>query len=99
MKKITFISILVAALMITALAGNSYGQYYGYWYNYAPGYPVPPPKQAPPPGSESGLYYRLAPNPLLFRQWDHQIRMWDFLEVQRSPLNPESPLDYLLRTF
>jgi len=99
MKKITAVLILVAAIMMTVLAGSSHGQYYGYWPNYAPGYPVPPPQQTPPEGSPSGLYYRLAPNPLLFRQWDHQIRMWDFLEVQRSPLNPESPLDYLMRTF
>jgi hypothetical protein len=95
MNKIPSIALLVVVFLTTALVGTSQGQYYGYWYG-APGYPVPAPQQAPAPNA---LYYRLAPNPLLFRQWDNQIRIWDFQELQRSPLNPESPLDYLMRTF
>lgn len=99
MNKITAIVLLVTAFLITAFVGSSQGQYYGYWYNYAPGYPVPAPQQGPAMPPSNPLLYRLAPNPMLFRQWDQQIRIWDFQELQRSPLNPESPLDYLLRTF
>ena len=87
---------LIAVLMI--VPSFCFGQYYGYRYFYNPNIPPAPayqPNQAP----GNPFLYRLAPDPRVYRQWSDQIRIWDFQEYQRSPLNPESPLDYLLRTF
>lgn len=93
------IALVIATLLVAAFAGTSQAQYYGYWYNYAPGYNAPPPQQRNTASPPDPLLYRMAPNPQLFRQWDHQIRIWDFLELQRGPLNQETTLDYMMRTF
>jgi hypothetical protein len=99
MKKYTAIALVAAALLIAGLAGTSQAQYYGYWYNYAPGYDVPAPRPSAPATSSNPLLYRMVPDPLVFRRWDNQIRIWDFLELQRSPLNQETTLEYMMRTF
>ena len=95
-----FVAIAVAVTLVLAVAPSvSWAQYYGYPYYYYPNTPPPAPayQQNQVPGNP--FLYRLAPNPRVFRQWNDQIRIWDFQEYQRSPLNPESPLDYMLRTF
>jgi len=99
MSRNTAIALLVATLLVAAVAGTSQAQYYGYWYNYAPGYTVPAPQQGSTASPANPLRYRMAPDPVLFRRWDNQIRIWDFLELQRGPLNQETTLDYLMRTF
>jgi hypothetical protein len=89
------VSVALAAVMAPSV---SWAQYYWYPYYYYPNTPLPaayPPNRAP----GNPYLYRLAPNPQVYRQWDRQIRIWDFQQYQRSPLNPESPLDYLLRTY
>jgi len=96
----TLIAIAIsAALAVVIVPCVSSAQYYGYPYYYY--YPNTPPPAAYAPNQAPGnpFLYRLAPNPRVYRQWDRQIRIWDFQEYQRSPLNPESPLDYLLRTY
>jgi hypothetical protein len=45
------------------------------------------------------MYYRLSPDPLLYWKWNHHNAFLDFQEFQRSPINPESDLSYMLRTF
>jgi hypothetical protein len=40
-----------------------------------------------------------APSPALIRKWAEYRRWLDFQQTIRSPLNPENPIDYLLRTF
>jgi hypothetical protein len=45
------------------------------------------------------LYYRLRTNPRVYRAWQEKNYFEDFENTLRSPLNRESDLDYLLRTF
>ncbi|MBI4962826.1 MAG: hypothetical protein HY913_06075 [Desulfomonile tiedjei] len=88
------VGVTLALAMVPSL---SWAQYY-YPYYYYPGTP-PPPAYQPNQGPGNPFLYRLAPNPRVYRQWNNQIRIWDFQEYQRSPLNPESSLEYMLRTF
>jgi len=75
------------------------------YYSYSPGYYVAVPPQyynspAPrPAGPGTTFFYRLAPNPKIYKQWNQHNRYNDFQESLRSPFNPESDLSYMLRTF
>ncbi len=98
MRNLVLAMAVAAVVAVVTIPCDSCAQYYWYPYYYTP-YSSPP--AAYPPNQRPGnpFLYRLAPSPRVYRQWDQQIRIWDFQEYQRSPLNPESPLDYMLRTF
>jgi len=98
MKNLLVVIAVSAALAVAIVPGDSWAQYYGYQYYYYPNTP-PPAAYQPSQGGGNPFLYRLAPNPRVYQKWNQQIRIWDFQEYQRSPLNPESPLDYLLRTY
>jgi hypothetical protein len=112
MKKI-FTCLAAAMVLLVPLACWAQYPYYGYGSYYPQGYSPPPVYQQPappyaypqpgPPGQAvappTALYQRWQPDPSLWRRWDQHNRMSDFFEIQRSPLNRESDLDYMLRTF
>jgi hypothetical protein len=95
--------LLVGALFAVSVPSHCMGQYYGPGYYYPPSGPPPTyynpyvvpqgPVPLPP------FYYRVAPNPYTFRMWDRQNRFSDYQKLLRSPLNKESDLDYMLRTY
>ncbi|MDQ7785549.1 MAG: hypothetical protein RDU20_21890 [Desulfomonilaceae bacterium] len=95
--------VLAAVVGVLVLLVPSWGaaQYYGY---YSPYFTAPPPP-APPPGAVGGhspkrtMYYRMAPDPLLYWKWSQYNAYRDYQQFHRSPLNPESDLSYMLRTF
>ena len=95
-------TLLVLAVVAGILVIPSWGvaQYYGY---YSPYFTAPPPQPAPPQVGgqppKRTLYYRMAPDPLLLWKWNRYNAYQDFQMFQRSPLNPESDLSYMLRTF
>jgi hypothetical protein len=103
---------LFAGLVLTVLclapwvcqAQYYYYPGYGYYY-YAPqspggtGYYAPPGAQGQVAAPPTTMYQRWMPDPRMIRRWDQQNRMGDYFEPQRSPLNRESDLDYMLRTF
>ena len=96
---ILFVGLLFAAL----LPSYCTAQYYGPGYYYPPGYQAPlyhglhaaPRGPVPLPPS----VYRLAPNPYTIWRWDQHNRYEDYQQLLRSPLDRESALDYMLRTF
>jgi hypothetical protein len=95
--------VMIVAAGVFLLLVPSFGtaQYYGY---YSPYYTTPPPPPAPPASAGQNvprkpLYYRLGPDPLLYWKWNRYNAYQDFQNYQRSPLNPESDLSYMLRTF
>ncbi len=95
---ILFFSVLLAALIPTYCIAQYYGP--GYYY-----YPPPPyysnqyvvPQGGPIPLPPS--YYRIAPNPYTYWKWSQENRYSDYQWLMRSPLDPETDLDYMLRTF
>jgi len=95
--------VLTVVAVVVSLVIPSWGaaQYYGY---YSPYFTAPPPPPAPP-GAVGGqapkrtMYYHMAPDPLLYWKWNQHNAYRDFQQFQRSPLNPESDLSYMLRTF
>jgi len=92
--------VLFAALLLLVAATGSYGQYYGYYpyyYGPAPGYV--PYSQPEPYYGGNPYYYRLRPNPRVYRKWDRYNRALDLEQMERSPLNPEGNIEYMLRTF
>ncbi len=97
---ILFFSVLLAALIPTYCIAQYYGP--GYYY-YPP--PAPSPYYYNPYSVPQGplplppFYYRVAPNPYTFRKWNQENRYSDYQQLLRSPLDPESDLDYMLRTF
>lgn len=101
MRKIllTGTTVLVLCVLLSAPTVSN-GQYYGYYQYYYP-------QQLPPPpsyyyGNPQGIqqyYKRWTPNKNMYRGWDYHNRMEDYQKSIRSPLNPESDLDYMLRTF
>ena len=99
MKKILFLFIVACAFTAT-LYDSASAQYYSYYYPYyyaPPGYQPPPPvKQSKPPAP---YYFRMMPDPYQSWRWDRKNRWEDYQQSLRSPLNPESDLDYMLRTF
>ncbi len=89
---------LVVGLLIAVMPTPGGAQYYGY---YSPYFTAPPPRQAPA-GAEAprrSIYYRMGPSPLLYWKWNRYNAYQDFQKYQRSPLNPETDLSYMLRTF
>jgi hypothetical protein len=101
MRKFTVLAIIAAVgLLLVSEAQVAQAQYYGYYYS-PPQTPQQPPMSAYQRG-QAPLNPRLrfmVPNPRVFRQWDRENRMSDYDQLIRSPLNPESSLDYMLRTF
>jgi hypothetical protein len=97
MKKILFLTVLTLALA----ASLCEAQYYGYNYYY-PGYNAPPlhyyQQYAGPNGYPNPLY-RLHTPPRVFRNLNSYSRMLEQEALERSPVNRESSLEYLLRTF
>jgi hypothetical protein len=97
MNKLLFSLIVVALLQAGATCS---AQYYGYNHYYQmPRQAAPIYRQYVNPGGFPAYQFRLAPPPQVFRQWDLRNRSLDLEALQRSPLDPESPNDYLLRTF
>jgi hypothetical protein len=81
-------------------------QYYGYYppqygYGYragAPGYfYTQPPRRVNP--AQAPYYFYQNPRTPAWREWDRLNRYFDYEQLNRSPRNPESELDYMLRTF
>ncbi len=57
-----------------------------------------PPQYQPIPYGQPYFYY-FAPRPEVVRKWDNYNRWLQHDYLLRSPYNPESTLDYMLRTF
>jgi hypothetical protein len=97
---IMFLSTLLAA-SIPSYCSAQY--YYGPGYYYEPS--APPPAYYNPYAVPQGpiplppSYYRVAPNPYTYWRWSQQNRFSDYQKLLRSPLNKESDLDYMLRTY
>ncbi|HMK36383.1 MAG TPA: hypothetical protein VK463_15020 [Desulfomonilaceae bacterium] len=103
--KIYGIIVATSLCLVIGFVSPCSAQYYGYYY-YPPYYPATPPPSyynpyaSPAPvGQPYVSQYRLAPSPQIYWRWNQQNRMSDAEQVFRSPVNPESDLDYLLRTF
>jgi hypothetical protein len=102
-RKFSVILFLIT-LLAASFPGLGIAQYYGPGYYY---YPPPSPSpyyynsysvpQGPLPLPP--FYYRIAPNPYTFRKWNRENRYSDYQQLLRSPLDPESDLSYMLRTF
>jgi len=99
MKKLMFIAVLGCAFVF-AQYSEAPAQYYSYYYPYyyaPPGYyPPPPTKQSAP---VTPYYFRMMPDPYQSWRWDRKNRWEDYQQSIRSPLNRESDLEYMLRTF
>jgi len=52
-----------------------------------------------PPLSDHACLYCVFPEPPVSRKWNSYNRDSDRLLDRDNPVNPESPLDYMLRTF
>jgi hypothetical protein len=95
-----FLITLTVAVATLSVPSPGAAQYYGGYnpYGYSPYYyNAPPGPQARMPYNP--YYYYFFPDPTTVERW-RRHRLW--LEYQnrfRSPLNPESTLDYMLRTF
>jgi hypothetical protein len=89
-------------IAISLLLGVSIAKAQNYGYYYYPGYSPPPTnyyqQYAGPYGYPSPLY-RLHTPPRVFRKLNSYSRMLEQEALERSPLNRESSLEYLLRTF
>ncbi|HTY25504.1 MAG TPA: hypothetical protein VMC85_20410 [Desulfomonilaceae bacterium] len=99
MKKLILLTIVMALLLpySICLAQNfGYGQYY-----QLPAPPAPYYQQYGNSGGfpPYGFYFHLAPSPWLIHRWDLRNRAADLEALQRSPLNPESDVEYMLRNF
>jgi len=98
----TTIMVAFAVGMLVLLVGmpvwaQQYGGYQPYGYQPAPG---AVPYAAPMPGpADNPVFLRLQPRPRLYRQWNQYNRALDQEVLMRSPLDPESDLQYMLRTF
>jgi hypothetical protein len=97
------ISLAATVLVVLPALGQNYGnpmyyQYYPYYYYL----PENIPQQGQLPRKKGGLtpyHYYLVPSPNVYKKWNRQNRWSDFQQLQRSPLNPETDLEYMLRTF
>ncbi|GEM_PF-5567612 len=49
--------------------------------------------------SSPPLIYRPAPGPQVIKRWEAYRRWLEYDHLQRSPLDRENTLDYMLRTF
>jgi hypothetical protein len=100
MKRIIVAAFLAALFLTPWVCYAQYYSYYGYYYPQA--YQPQPyyPPRAPAQQATPNMYYRRwSPDPRMIRKWDQHNRWSDFENLQRSPNNPESALDYMLRTF
>jgi hypothetical protein len=96
-------SLAAALICVFVLTAAFCEAEYGYYYYY-PGYggyytPYPYFGRALPSNPQQ---FRIGPNPGKYRRWDQMNRYEDFQRFQQSPLdrlNPEPPLDYMMRTF
>jgi hypothetical protein len=107
MKKLMTGLVLSVVCLIPWVCQAQYYYYYpGYGYYYAPQPLLPPGAYRPPAPQRPGavpptttLYQRWMPDPKMIQRWNQHNRMSDYYEMQRSPLDRESDLDYMLRTF
>jgi hypothetical protein len=96
--------LFLGTLLATLFPPFCVAQYYGPGYYYYPP-STPPPYYYNPYVVPQGplplppFYYRVAPNPYTFRKWNRENRYSDYQWLLRSPLDRESDLDYMLRTF
>lgn len=99
MKKLIVIGSIACWIACLSVL-NAGAQFYSYYYpNYyaPPGYVSPPPvRQNTPP---SPYYFRATPDPYQMWRLDRNNRWQDYQNRLRSPLDPESDLSYMLRTF
>lgn len=87
----------LAVLLLMVIPSLCAAQYQGYYYPY---YYTPAPQQVTRPQAQPGtLFYFLTPDPQLYSKWSRHNRILDFHNLNRSPLNPESDLEYMMRTF
>jgi hypothetical protein len=102
MKKIMIAVVLTVLVLAAWVCQAQYYSYYGYGYYYPPHYQPPAyyPQSAPPNQAPANRYYRRwSPSPGMIRKWDRHNRWSDYENLHRSPNNPESSLDYMMRTF
>ncbi len=95
MKKMLMIAVL-SILLVPSLAAAQYGGYGYYYPEY--GSPLYFRHYAGPRAYGEQYYYWRTP-PKVFREWNHNNRMLDQEVLERSPLNPESTLQYMFRSF
>lgn len=98
MKKLV-VMMVAAGVLVLLVPSFGTAQYYGYYSPYYTAPPPAPPVTAPNRVAKKPLYYRMGPDPLLYWKWNRHNAYQDFQKYQRSPLNPESDLSYMLRTF
>ncbi len=101
MKRIIVAAVLATLFLTPWVCQAQYYGYYGYYY-YPPTYQPPayyPPRAPANQAPANTFYRRWSPDPRMIRRWDQHNRWADFDNLQRSPNNPESALDYMLRTF
>ena len=98
MKKLFFSIALIALLQAGSICS---AQYFGYNHYYQmPRRATPVYRQYVNPGGYPVFQFRLKPLPQVFQEWDIRNRELDLEALQRNRLlDPESPNDYLLRTF
>jgi hypothetical protein len=82
------------------------GQYYGNPYYGQPspygqwqGQPNAQPRANVSPQTPQRYYLWRPPDAATIQRWNQHNRMLDQDQLMRSPGNPESPLEYMLRTF
>ncbi len=93
MKLIPILGAMTLILAMTLAPTSGHTQAYPYPY---PAKPVP---QAPQPAYGQPYFYYFVPRPEVARKWDRQQRWLQQDYLLRSPLNPETSLEYMLRTF
>lgn len=96
MRKSLAAAVVLAVVLAAGLCEAQYGYYYyypGYGTYYSP-YPF-----VGPAAPSNPQQYRIGPNPRVYRRWDYSNRYEDFQQHLRSPLNRESEIDYMMRTF
>jgi hypothetical protein len=92
--------LLIIVMVLLQVGSTCQAQHFGYYHYYQmPRHAAPIYRQYVNPRGYPVYQFRLAPPPQVFRQWDLRNRELDLEALQRSPLNPESPNDYLLRNF
>ncbi|MEI8183180.1 MAG: hypothetical protein WCG29_10800 [Desulfomonile sp.] len=94
-------TILIALLLTAVGIQTSAAQYYYNYYPHNYGSGTVHPGYAPARGRAPAIpfRYRLTPKPGVYWKWNQYNRFSEYQNFLRSPLNPESDLDYLMRTF
>ncbi len=99
MRKSFAAALICVFVFISALCEAQYGYYY-YYPGYG-GYYTPYPFFGRPAPSNP-QQYRIGPNPRTYRRWQQMNRYEDIKRFEQGPLNrlnPENPIDYMMRTF